>query len=337
MKRVVVDAFGGDYAPTEIIKGCVDALAEYKDLLLILCGDEAVMRSELQKYKYDSSRIDLCHAPEIISIQEAPVMAVRRKKNSSLVRALETVANKEADVFISAGSSGAILAGATFIVKRIKGVKRPALAPLMPTLGANGALLLDSGANVDCKPQNLQQFALMGSAYMEKVMGVHNPRVGLINNGAESEKGCELTKAAYKLLQSTPINFIGNCEARDIMSGDYDVVVADGFVGNVALKATEGAVSTLLTMLKQGIMDKSTAKIGASMLKPVFAAVKKRMDYSENGGALLLGINGGIIKMHGSSKARAVFSAIRQARNFIDGNVVQTIRESISALDISAE
>lgn len=334
MNRIAIDAFGGDHAPGEIIKGCVDALNTFDDITLFITGDETAIKNELSKYTLDMSRIEIRHAPDIITNCEPPVLAVRRKKESSLVKALELVANKEAEVFISAGSTGAVLAGATFIVKRIKGIKRPALAPVLPT-AKGGVVLVDCGANVDCKAINLQQFAVMGAAYAEHVMGIKNPRVGLINNGAEAEKGCELTKEAYKLLENTPqINFVGNIEGRDIVSGDYDVAVADGFVGNVVLKFMEGLSKTLFTMLKTEFTSGIFAKIGAALLYPRLKSFKKKMDYTEYGGALLLGIEGGIIKAHGSSNARAIFSAINQARGFISGNVVEIIRQSIEALPV---
>lgn len=262
MKKVVVDAFGGDHAPSSVIEGCVMGLEANPDLSVILTGDEETIRSELSKCTYDTGRVSIKHAPDVITNCEAPVQAVRRKKQSSLVVALETVAAKEADVFISAGSTGAVLAGATFIVKRIRGVKRPALAPIMPTLPGGQVVLVDCGANVDCKSSNLQQFAVMGSAYAERVLGVRKPRVGLLNNGAEAEKGCELTKEAYQLLQQTPINFVGNCEGRDVLTGDFDVVVADGFAGNVLLKSIEGTAAMVTGVLKEELMGTFLSRIG---------------------------------------------------------------------------
>lgn len=338
VKRVVVDAFGGDNAPQAVVEGCVTALSEIGGLYLILTGDEEKIREELSKYSYDSARVEIRHAPDIIANSEHPVQAVRTKKNSSLVKALEVVAAKEADVFVSAGSTGAVLAGATFIVKRIRGVKRPALAPILPTVqDGRNVLLIDCGANVDCKPINLQQFAIMGSAYAEKIMGVKNPRVGLLNNGAEAEKGCDLTKTVYQLLQQTPVNFTGNCEGRDILSGDFDVVVADGFAGNVALKSIEGTAGMLMSIMKKELMGGFFSRIGALMAKPAFRRLKHRMDYSEHGGALLLGIDGGIIKAHGSCSAKAFAATLRQACAFIDGDVVNIIRQSIQALPLSDE
>lgn len=335
MKRVVVDAFGGDNAPVEIISGCALALSEIPDLYLIITGDEARIKRELSKHPgMDAKRVEVRHAPDVITNSEHPVNAVRRKKESSLVKALDAVAGKEADVFVSAGSTGAVLAGATFIVRRIKGIKRPALAPVLPTKKDHDVILIDCGANVDMKPANLQQFAVMGSAYAERIMGIRNPRVGLLNNGAEAEKGCELTKEAYKLLQDTPVNFTGNCEGRDILSGEFDVVVSDGFAGNVALKAIEGTAGMMMSILKRELMGGIVSRIGALLARGAFKRIRAKMDYSSHGGALLLGIDGGIIKAHGTCDAKAFAAALHQAAKFIDGDVVNIIRQSIEAMPL---
>ncbi|MGI6193075.1 MAG: phosphate acyltransferase PlsX [Christensenellales bacterium] len=338
MKRVVVDAFGGDNAPVDIIAGCAMALSEISDLYLILTGDEERIEQELKKHTgIDRNRVEVRHAPDVITNNEHPVNAVRRKKESSLVKALEAVANKDADVFVSAGSTGAVLAGATFIVRRIKGIKRPALAPVLPTKKDHDVILIDCGANVDMKPANLQQFAVMGAAYAERIMGIKNPRVGLLNNGAEAEKGCELTKEAYKLLQETPVNFTGNCEGRDILSGDFDVVVSDGFAGNVALKTIEGTAMMVMSVMKRELMGGIASRIGALLARGAFKRIKAKMDYSSHGGALLLGIDGGIIKAHGSSDAKAFAAALHQAVKFIDGDVVNIIRQSIESMAMPEE
>lgn len=334
--RIVVDAFGGDNSPGEIIKGCAQALGAYSDFELILTGDEGRLRLELGELANYSGRVKLVHAPQVISCEEQPTVAIKKKKDSSLVKALELVALKEADCFVSAGSSGAVLAGATLIVRRLKGVKRPALAPILPT--RHGCvLLIDCGANTDCKPSYLQQFAVMGSAYMKGVMQISEPRVGLINNGAEAEKGNDLTKVTYRLLENTPVRFAGNCEARDIVSGNYDVLVCDGFTGNVVLKFMEGLAGTLMGMLKDELTSTALTKIGAAICRPAFSRFKKKMDYTEYGGAPLLGINGGIIKAHGSSNAKAVCAAIRQARELVNGGVVEAIREGVAALPDSED
>lgn len=335
MVKVALDAFGGDHAPEAIIEGAALALAKHPQLHITFTGEEERIRLELSKYTYDCSRVNIIHTTQVIGCDEPPTQAIKRKRDSSLVRALELVAQKEADCFVSAGSTGAVLAGATLIVRRLKGVKRPGLAPILPTRDGC-VLLIDCGANTDSKPQYLAQFALMGSAYMKGVLGVANPRVGLINNGAEPEKGDELTRAAYPLLAAAPINFAGNCEARDIASGNYDVLVCDGFVGNVVLKFMEGLAGTLMGMLKDELLADTRSKLGAAMAKPAFARFKKRMDYTEYGGAPLLGIDGGIIKAHGSSNAKAVCSALGQACAMAEGDVVGTIRAAMAGQDEAA-
>ena len=329
--KIAVDIFGGDNSPSALIDGCVEAAKLYDDVEFVFTGDERIITDYMSEKGYGSSRISIIDAPETITCGEQPTVAIKRKKNSSLVKALELVASKEADAFVSAGSTGAVLAGATLIVRRIKGVKRPALAPVMPTV-KGPVLLIDCGANVDCKPNYLQQFAVMGSAYMKKVCGIDAPRVGLINNGAEAEKGNELTKSAYKLLENTDINFVGNCEARYTMTGDYDVLVCDGFVGNAVLKCTEGVARSVMSIMKQELMASPITKLGALISKSGFKRVKKRMDYTEYGGAPLLGINGCIIRAHGSSNAKAITSAIGQARSYCIGDVTAAIQSGIEAL-----
>jgi len=330
--KIAIDAFGGDDAPGAMLEGCCKALSDSDDFDIIITGDETLVSNGLKMLGCNSSRIEIVHAPMVISCEEQPTIAIKRKKDSSLVKALELVANGGADAFVSAGSTGAVLAGATLIVRRINGVKRPALAPILPTV-KGPVLLIDCGANVDCKPQYLQQFAIMGSAYMQNVMGILEPRVGLINNGAEEEKGNELTKAAFKLIKETPINFMGNCEARDILTGEYDVLVCDGFIGNVVLKYTEGVASALVSMMKEELMRDIGSKLGAMLAKNGFRRFKKRMDYTEYGGAPLLGINGGIIKAHGSSNGKAIAAAIDQARHYCLGDVTEAIRISMSAIN----
>jgi glycerol-3-phosphate acyltransferase PlsX len=327
--KFAVDAFGGDNAPEAIIEGCVMALKQYNDFSVILTGDETLIKQELAKHDTDLSRVEILHASEVISPEEHPTVAIKRKKDSSMVKALELVRDKRAECFVSAGSTGAILTGATLLVGRMKGVKRPALAPVLPAR-EGCVLLLDVGANTDCKPLYLQQFALMGKAYMQGVMGLENPRVGLLNNGTEEEKGNELTKAAYQLLKQAPVNFTGNCEGREILSGDFDVVVCDGFVGNVVLKFMEGFAGTLFGILKDELTSGLRVKIGAALSRRAFRNIKKKMDYTEYGGAPLLGIDGGIIKAHGSSNAKAVCSAIDQARRYVIGKVNDSIKNAIA-------
>jgi phosphate acyltransferase len=324
---IVVDGMGGDHAPKAVVEGCVQALQK-ADIKIIITGRESEIKAELAKHKYDESRLSVIHTEEVISPNEAPVMALRKKKDSSLVRALNLVKNGEADALISAGSTGALMAGATLILGRIKGVDRVALAPVMP--GKNAAfMVIDAGANVDCKPNYLVQFALMGKVYFENVLGVKNPSVGLVNIGAEEEKGNELTKAAFPLLKESGFNFAGNVEPRDVSSGDVNVLVCDGFVGNTILKMYEGVASNIFSMLKVEIMSSFRSKVGGILLKPVFDRFKKKFDYSEYGGTAFLGAKGICIKAHGSSDAKAFKNAIRQAKDCYDKDIIRKIENEL--------
>ncbi len=331
MIRIALDVMGGDNCPQAAVEGAVMAVNSNKDISITLVGREQAIKDELNKLNVSSERLTVLNADEEIDCHEQPTAAIR-KKEASMVKALNLVANGDADAVVSSGSTGALLAGATLIVKRIKGVKRPALSPLLPTVNGKWIMLIDCGANTDCKPQYLQQFGVMASAYMQSVMGVESPRISLLNNGEEAEKGCELTKAAYKLLSSAPINFAGNCEAREVLSGNFDALVCDGFVGNVVLKYTEGLASSLMSMLKTELTADFKSKIGAALSMNAFRRFKKKMDYKEVGGAPLLGINGCVIKAHGSSDAKAFSSAIRQAVSFVHGNVNPKIAEAIASL-----
>lgn len=325
--KIAIDGMGGDFSPKAVVEGCILALQEF-DLHIIITGKKEVIEKELNGYTYDKEKIEIIDCSEVVECTEEPVKAIRRKKNSSLAVALQLVKDKKADAMISAGSTGAFMAGATFIVGRIKGIDRPALAPLMP--GENGHfMIIDCGANADCKPHYLVQFAIMGKIYFEEIMNVPEPSVGLINIGAEEEKGNELTKAAYKLLKDAPINFVGNIEPRDIPSGDTKVLVCDGFVGNTVLKLYEGTASHIFSILKEEIMATTRGKIGGAMLKPTFKNIKKRFDYKEVGGAAFLGVDGICIKAHGSSDGRAFKNAINQAKNFYDNNIVERIKNEI--------
>lgn len=322
--RIAVDGMGGDDSPMAVVEGCIQALKEY-DINLIITGPEDKIKNELSKYNYDEKRISIIDAKEVISPNEHPVMAVRKKKDSSLNKALNLVKSGEADAIISAGSTGAFMAGSLFIVGRIKGIDRPALAPVMP--GKNGPfMVIDCGANVDCKPSNLVQFASMGKIYFQNVCKVNNPKVGLINIGVEEEKGNELTKATYSLLKESEANFIGNIEPRDVSNGDVQVLVCDGFVGNAILKMYEGVASNIFSMLKGEIMSSNISKVGGLLLKPVFKSFKKKFDYAEYGGAVFLGIKGICIKAHGSSDANAFKNAIRQAVVTYENDVVNKIK-----------
>lgn len=332
--KIAVDIMGGDNAPLAVLEGCAKALPQLaKDTELILYGTEEALAQAAQ-YGITEEKVRFVTATEVVGCDESPTLAIRKKKDSSLVRALNDVASGEADCIVSAGNTGALLTGATLIVKRLPGVKRPALAAPIPNIKGGRAVLIDSGANTDCKPEYLQQFAIMGAAYAEKVLGVESPRVGLLNNGAEEEKGNELTKAAHQLLKQTPVNFTGNCEARDALSGEFDVIVADGFDGNVLLKGIEGTAGAMMSMLKTSLYSSLRTKIGALLAKPAFRTLKKTLDYTEEGGAPLLGVKGGVIKAHGSSNAKAFAGAIRQAERLVNGNVGEIIAESVAALAV---
>lgn len=326
---VAVDAMGGDNAPGEMVKGAVEAVNKNSNIFVKLVGQETVIKDELAKYNYNAKQIEIVHASEIIATEEPPVLAIRRKKDSSIVVALNLVKNKEADAFVSAGSTGAVLVGGQLIVGRIKGVDRPPLAPMIPT--AKGAsLLVDCGANVDARPDHLVKFARMGSIYMENVIGVKNPRVAIVNIGAEEEKGNMLVKETFPLLKNcTDINFIGSIEARDIPSGYADVIVCEAFVGNVILKLYEGVGGTLISSVKQGMMSSFRSKIGALLVKPALKKTLKKFDASQYGGAPLIGLNGLVVKTHGSSKSTEVCNSIIQCSTFVEQDINDKIKESI--------
>ena len=327
--KIAIDGMGGDNAPSEIVSGVVKALEEFKDIEFYITGPEDAIKKEISKNNYNGNNIIVVDAKEVITTNEHPVMAVRRKKDSSLCKALNLVKEGTCDAVISAGSTGAFLAGCTFIVGRIKGIKRPALAPVMP--GKNGSfIIVDAGANVDSKPEYLVQFAHMGKEYYKGVLNGENPSVGLVNIGVEAEKGNDLTKETFKLLSEEKLNFIGNIEPRDITKGDVNVIVCDGFVGNTILKMYEGTASTIMKVIKEEVMATGiTSKVGALLLKPVFKSIANRFDYKEYGGAPFLGVDGICIKAHGSSDARAFKSAIKQAKIFYDNKVLDKIKENI--------
>ena len=326
--KIFVDAMGGDYAPEAPCAGVIEALRKYPDLEVTLAG----VLSEIEPFLKDCddvrSRITLLEAPEIITNHESPVMGIRTKTNSATVKGMLAVRNGEADGFVSAGSTGAVLAGGMFRLGRIPGIERPALAPLMPN-GKGHFLLIDCGANVDCKPDYLVQFGLMGQAYMKGVMGLENPRVGLINIGAEAEKGNELVKTTYPLMEKAGYNFVGNVEARDITADVADVLVADGFSGNLVLKFMEGVAGTLMGIIKKEMMSDFRGKLGGLIAKPAFRRVKKVMDYSEVGGAPLLGVQGAVVKAHGSSNGHAFACAIGQVIKMVDGKVTDIIQQGL--------
>jgi len=326
MWKIAVDAMGGDHAPEQIIKGALDALSDNSDIEIIFTGSRDVIKKYGVK---EDNRVKIINTTQEISNNEDALKAIREKSDSSLIVGLNLVKSGDADAFITAGSTGAFMSGALFNVGRIKGIHRPALAPILPTKTGR-AILIDCGANADVKDEYLAQFALMGSVYMENVLGVKNPRVGLVNIGAEEKKGNEQYRRVHQLLKNTPdINFIGNAEARDCLAGVADVLVCDGFTGNILLKSTEGTANYIMGLLKAELTKNLFRKLAALTLKGAFKAIKGSLDYREYGGAPLLGINGCVIKAHGSSNAYAFSKAVEQAINYLDGNVAGVIKSRI--------
>jgi len=330
MINIYLDAMGGDNAPKCTVEGAVEALRADKELKITLAGDLKKIEPLLIGCDDVKERIVLEHTSQVITNHDAPVMAVRQMKDSAVVKGMLAVRDKTADGFVSAGSTGAVLAGGMFRLGRIDGIDRPALAPLLPN-GKDFFLLIDCGANVDCKPEYLRQFGIMGDAYMRCVRGLKQPRVGLINIGAEAEKGNALTKEAYPLMQDAPFHFVGNVEGRDITADVADVCVADGFSGNLILKFMEGVAGTLMGIIKEEIMSDTRSKLGGLVAKPAFRRVKKRMDYTEVGGAPLLGVKGAVVKAHGSSNAHAIACAIRQCTTMVRQNVAGAIENALTA------
>lgn len=335
--RVALDAMGGDNAPVEMVKGAVDAVNKQDNIKVILVGQEEVVKKELAQYTYNKEQIEVVNATEVIETAEPPVLAIRKKKDSSIVVAMNLVKKGEADAFVSAGSSGAILVGGQLLVGRIKGIDRPPLAPLIPT--AKGvSLLIDCGANVDARSSHLVQFAKMGSIYMENVMGIENPKVAIVNIGAEEEKGNALVKETFPLLKACEdINFVGSIEAREIPHGKADVIVCEAFVGNVILKLYEGLGSVLISKVKQGMLTTLRSKIGALLVKPALKQTLKSFDASEYGGAPLLGLNGLVVKTHGSSNAKEVSNSIIQCVTFKEQRINDKIRERIKVKENKVE
>lgn len=329
--KIIVDAFGGDNAPLEVLKGAAEAVQKL-DVEVVLTGNEKIIRETAEKNGISLDKISIIHTESVIDIHEEPTAVIKEKDDCSMAVGLKALAEGKGDAFVSAGSTGALVVGATFIAKRIKGVKRAALAPIMPTAKGH-MILVDGGANVDCRPEMLVQFGIMGSCYMNKVMGVKSPKVGLVNVGSEDTKGRELELEAYRQFKTAPVNFYGNLEAREIPFGACEVVVSDGFTGNVLLKLYEGMGSYFSHTLKDMLMTSFGGKIAALMIMKKIKAFKKKMDYTEVGGAVLLGISKPVIKAHGSSNGTAFYNAIRQAKNCVEGKVIEEITSSLTSIE----
>ncbi len=337
MYKIVVDCFGGDDSPMVNVNGAIDALNESKNISLILSGDAEKIGTVLKEKTYDKSRVEIIDAKDVISCEELPTEAIKNKPESSMVKAFAALKEK-GDALVSIGSTGALLVGSVLKIGRIKGVSRPALAPVLPTLNGGGVVFLDAGANADCKEINLLHFAVMGSVYAENVLKIEKPKVALLSNGPEEVKGNELTKSVHAQLKTCKeINFIGNIEARDILSGIADVVVTDGFSGNIAIKSMEAVAGAVFGKLKEEIYDSFSAKIGALFMKKSLKAVKNTLDYNKKGGAVFLGIDKVIIKSHGSSKASAVKAAVLQAEKACENNLNGGIFEALSQMKNSGE
>lgn len=328
--NIVIDAFGGDNAPLEVIKGAVDANRDF-NIDITLVGDENTIKKCAKDNALDISALKIKHADSVIDVCEEPTNVIKSKKDCSMAVGMQMLADGEGDAFVSAGSTGALVVGATFIVKRQKGIKRPALATILPT-ATTPTMLLDSGANADCRPEMLVQFAIMGSAYMNKILSVESPRIGLVNIGSEKSKGRELELETYKQLKNAPVNFTGNIEARQIPMGDCDVVVTDGFSGNLLLKLYEGMAKFFSGELKALLTKDFKSKIAALMVLNNVKEFKKKVDYSEYGGAPLLGTAKPVIKAHGSSNAKAFYNAIRQAKQFTETKVIDEISNAIESM-----
>lgn len=326
---IAIDAMGGDYAPKEVVKGAVEAL-EYIKSDIMLIGDEERIFEELSQYKFDTNRISINHATEVITNDDKPVIAIKRKKDSSLVKGFDLLKKKEVAGFISAGNTGALLAGGLLRTGRIRGIDRPAIATVFP-MDQHMGVLTDCGANAEVKAKNLVEFATMASYYGEKVLGIENPRVGLVNVGTEKTKGTAIIQEAYGLLEESDLNFIGNIEGRDIPFGVADIVVADGFTGNIILKLTEGVAKTFNNNLKVIFKKNPLTLLAAMIVKSGLNDFKKKMDYTEYGGAPLLGVKGAVVKAHGSSNAKAIRNAIKYAEKYIESGVIEKIEEYVAS------
>ncbi len=330
--RLILDCFGGDNCPDSAVDGALLALEQDKNIHIALCGDESAINACLAGKEYDKSRIEVLDAQEVITNEDSPVLAIRRKKNSSMTVGLRALAEGDYDAMVSSGNTGALLVGASIIVKLIDGVQRASLSPLLPTLiDGRSTLLVDGGANVDCKAGMLKEFAVMGSTFMSSVCAVSNPRVALLNNGTEEEKGNALTKEAYQLLKNTDINFVGNIEARELFSGFADVIVSDGFAGNVSIKAAEGMGNSIFALLKRYITEGGArAKLGYLLLKPSLKRLKNIMSGEAVGGGVFLGVKKVVVKAHGASNDVAFKNAIMRAKEMAEAKLTEKIAAAIA-------
>ncbi|RDY28696.1 phosphate acyltransferase PlsX [Romboutsia weinsteinii] len=334
--KIVIDGMGGDNAPRSNVEGAVKAIKEY-GVELIITGDKELLENEFSNYEFDRSKLEIVHTTEIIENEDKPVKAIRSKKDSSMVVALNLVKQGKASAIVSAGSTGALLAGGLFVVGRIKGIDRPCLCPVIPNVARGMTLIADGGANVDCKPRNLVEFAAMSNIYAKKVLDMESPKLALANIGTEEGKGNDLTKKAYEELKNLDLNFIGNMEARDVINAYTDIIVCDGFTGNMLLKSAEGVAMSVMKLIKETLLSSTKGKIGAMFIKDDLRQLKSFMDYAEYGGAPLLGVNGGVIKAHGSSNSKAIKNAINQGIKFAEGNVVEDIKEFVKNFESKVE
>lgn len=328
--KIVIDAMGGDNAPASTVEGAIAAATEWADTQIVLIGDEAKLEPLLSQSGVRPANLTVRHASEVIGSEDEPVKAVRRKKDASMVVAGRMLKEGEADAMISAGNTGALMTAGLLVVGRMEGIERPALAPMIPTSDDVGVLALDLGANMDAKPEHLAQYGLMGSLYRQKVQGIASPRVGLLNVGTEPGKGNELTKHAYPLLEQLPIRFVGNVEARDVLTGACDVLVCDGFAGNILLKSLEGTAGAIFALLKEQFSSSLKSKLAAAVLMPELRGLKRKLDYTEHGGAPLLGLSRLVVKSHGSADGNAIKNAVRQARIAVQNQLVESISKEIS-------
>lgn len=332
--KIIVDAMGGDYAPKEQVLGAVKAANEL-DVDIILCGREEDIKRELEASGENTDRIEIHNCTEVVENEDDPIRGVRRKKDSSLVVGMKLLHDGKADAIVTSGNTGAVIAAAVFELGRIKGISRPAIAPILPTIPGKPLLLLDSGANAICTPDNLLGFAIMGSHYMENILGIQNPKVGLVNIGVEEKKGTPLTKEAYQLLKTADVNFAGNLEARQIPHGDVDIAVTDGFTGNVILKLMEGMGEFMKSALKSILMKNAFTKLSALTMAGGLKGFKKKFDVKEHGGAPILGVDGMVVKAHGNSDAKAFCAAIRQAKKAVETELLSKIKTAVEGSDLS--